>query len=163
MTILCPSVLASTLAPRPAAAHMNLHASRQIEGHACSTWLWLHLLPGTLMACCSVPRIVMLVTAGCCAQLSERSFTWIRHITQDPVIVTAANCTAVTSCTQPAATICPLVKLCPDNSTVSVTVCDQRRQILTAADPAMRALPCGNLMCTLQIEPAALSPAHWHA
>ena len=36
--------------------------------------------------------------------------------------MTAANCTAVTSCSQPAATICPLVKLCPDNSTVSVTV-----------------------------------------
>lgn len=55
-------------------------------------------------------------------QLAARPFTWIRQVEQAPVVVTAANCSAISTCDQPVAAICPFVKKCPDNSTVEVTV-----------------------------------------
>jgi len=51
-----------------------------------------------------------------------RGFTWFRNVQQEPMTVTAANCTARDQCTVTPSPICPLVKACPDGTVVNLVV-----------------------------------------
>ena len=45
------------------------------------------------------------------------AFTWLRHLDEKPVVVTADACTRISACGQEAAPICPFVRGCGDGTT----------------------------------------------